>query len=132
MREFKADEVTFKLDVEYEDMSIEGNVMASGDDEADKKAEKWVRDELERGNVWAWACVKVTAKWAGFEGWGVLGGVSCQKAEDFTDDGMDDLTDQAIKHLISNIREAGWKVEATEADVEKAYSRGRLEMIEAA
>lgn len=130
MREFKADEVDFVLGVEFDDLDIEGNVLASGDDEADRNAEEWVRNEVERGNVWAWACVIVTAKWAGFEGWDTLGGVSCKKAEDF--DQFGDLVSNAVKHLIEGIREAGWEVEASEADIKTVVDRGESEVKEAA
>jgi hypothetical protein len=37
-----------------EESAIKGNAMASGDDAADAAAEKWVRDQLDAGNEWAW------------------------------------------------------------------------------
>ena len=52
---------TFWVDVyaHMEDVGIEGNVLASGNDAMDKAAEDLVREELEDGNEWAWCTIQV-------------------------------------------------------------------------
>jgi hypothetical protein len=55
-----APEVTFKLDVEPEDIPVRG-MFESGDAEADKRLEDEIISRADRGDVWAWAYVKVTA-----------------------------------------------------------------------
>lgn len=54
-------QIKYRLEAFPEDISIEGNVLASGNSDEDRKAEQWVRDSLESGNEWAWCSVKVTA-----------------------------------------------------------------------
>jgi hypothetical protein len=76
-------DVTFTVECEPEDIPVEGNALASGDDEADREAEQWVYDQLDAGNEWAWCTVKVTARWGDFEGVDYLGCCSYRSEEDF-------------------------------------------------
>jgi hypothetical protein len=86
LRELRADEVEFVTLCHPEDISIEGNCMASGDDEVDATQEQWVRDQLDGGNEWAWCMVEVVARWKGWEGRDTLGGCSYLSREDFCRD----------------------------------------------
>ncbi len=101
VRELTEDEVTFTLSCEPEDISIEGNAMASGDDEADRAQEQWIRDQLDSGNEWAWCAVTVRAEWEGFHGEDHLGACSYKSAEDFKTPGgyYDDMKATALDAL---------------------------------
>lgn len=44
-----------------EDLEIDGNASASGDDEEDERVCEEIRARLDRGDVWAWCWVKITA-----------------------------------------------------------------------
>jgi len=126
MRKFDPTEVTFTLSAVPDDVPLKGNVMASGDDAADREAEDAVRADLEAGNVWAWASVTVTAKWAGFEGTDNLGGCSYKDEADFREGGYyDDMLAESLADLISNIEDAGWEIEVSEADKAKAVELGK-------
>lgn len=71
------------LEVEMEDTPIRGNVLASGDDAVDRREEDRVINELNSGNVWAWAFVRVIVQWGGFTGQDGLGGCSYESEEAF-------------------------------------------------
>lgn len=60
-RKLKPEDVTFEVFCEPEDQPIEGNAMASGDDRFDEECYQWIRNEIDRGNEWAWCMVTVTA-----------------------------------------------------------------------
>jgi hypothetical protein len=61
MKTIEENGITYTLTIEAEEVPIEGNAMASGDDAEDKKAEEWIRAELKRGNLAVWCCLKVEA-----------------------------------------------------------------------
>ena len=67
------EEVSFRIECSPEEIGIEGNYMASGDDAADKAVEDDILRQLEEGNEWAWCCVRVVAEWEGMEGHDFLG-----------------------------------------------------------
>lgn len=133
MRKFQPNEIRFILYCEPEDMPIRGNVMASGDDEADREAEDAVIADLESGNQWAWCCVTITAEWAGFTGRAVLGGVSHKAAEEFCIPGgyYDDMIHEALADLLNEIKEAGWSLDmgpGDSLDVAKARAHETMEI----
>jgi hypothetical protein len=105
-------DVTFTIECLPEDLSIEGNVMASGDDAFDLECEEKIRKDLDSGNEWAWCCVRVTAEWEApngqtFKGVEHLGGVSCESEKDFTEgqsDYFEDLKAGALEDLNDSIR----------------------------
>lgn len=101
----KIEEVEFVLIVEQEDIPVRGNAMASGDDAADKAYEDEIIERLDNGDVWAWACVCVTATWKGMEGVNYLG-CCCYKDEaDFKAEYgyYKDMKQQAYDDLIKKI-----------------------------
>jgi hypothetical protein len=77
------DEVTFKLTIEDEDIPVRGSAMASGDDKADHACENAIITRLERGDLWAWCCVVVTATWGHWSGADSLGACSYDGETDF-------------------------------------------------
>lgn len=109
------DAVTFKLEIEPEDTPVRGNVMASGDDQADRDLENEIIERLDRGDLWAWCYVKVTASVTmdghTFTGSNAIGGCSyfgtdseCEAA--FKRDYYTDLCDEARENLFTDLRDA--------------------------
>lgn len=100
MTRFNPTTVTFTFEISVDDLTIEGNVLVSGDPQKDREAENWVREQLEAGNAWAWGAVAVTAKWDGFEGVGALGATSHEDAEAFIRDELRHVVKEAVYDLI--------------------------------
>jgi hypothetical protein len=102
-RRFKINEVEFTVTCEPEDIDPHSQF----DD--DSIAEQILKD-LE-WNEWAWCSVKVTAKWAGFEGVDYLGGCSYLDEADFRQPGgyFEDMQKEALTDLKRNIERAGWE-----------------------
>jgi hypothetical protein len=75
-------DVEFEIECVPEDLPIQGNASAI-DDETDAQLERDLREQLERGNEWAWCLVRVTARWAEYEGYDYLGGCSYASKEQF-------------------------------------------------
>lgn len=107
---------TFELRVEPDDTPYVGNCSA-WDPETDRKAEQWIRDELESGNVWAWCQVEVVCTFEGFSGEDHLCGCSYESEESFREDGgyFDDMKVEAFYVLADRLESAGADVEAWEA-----------------
>lgn len=84
-----------------EDIQIEGNASAI-DPETDADNEKWIRDELDSGNEWAWCTVKVTLKWKAWEGTDYLGACSYRSMHEFkSQDGyFPDMVSRAFDELV--------------------------------
>jgi hypothetical protein len=98
--------VTYRIEVEQDDTQVRGNAMASGDDAADKAVEDEILDRLDRGDVWAWAMVKVVAECEGFEGFDTLCGCCYKDEADFKTGGyFEQMKDQAFEDLLNNMGE---------------------------
>lgn len=125
-RLFEPREVEFALGLFPYETPITGNVLASGDYDADQAAEKWVRDQLEAGNEWAWCVVCVTARWAGFEGDDFSGSVSCESFAAFAKDKklLESMIDEAVADLLKQITSEGWKIAVFEGSLIEARQRG--------
>ena len=79
-------EITYTLDIEPEGSLIRGS-FDSGDAEADEQLAQELEERLNRGDLWAWCTVRVTARcvYQGvtFEGHDYLGGCSYAGEQDF-------------------------------------------------
>ena len=114
MRQLPPGEVVFTLECEPEWASIEGNCSAI-DDETDKEVEDWIRDQLSRGNEWAWCSVVVRARWNGFEGSDCLGRCSYVCEADFRAGGyFDDMKAAALAELNRHIQATAQRLEELE------------------
>jgi hypothetical protein len=114
-RRFEPQEVKISIHVEYEDIPVRGNAMASEDSEYDEKVENEIIDDLESGNIFAWCTAVVKSRWAGFEGIDSLGGISCSNEEDFLKLVRDHaMISEAISHLIQEVRGHGWYIDVPE------------------
>jgi hypothetical protein len=106
MRELTESDVTFCITCAPEDLQIEGNCLASGDDEVDRQAAESIRADLESGNEWAWCRVIVTAEWEGRLGADSLGGCSYANEGDFKTGGyFEDMKRAALADLNQQIAE---------------------------
>jgi hypothetical protein len=102
-----ADEVTFTITAEVDELPVRSNAMASGDDAADKETEDEILARLDRGDVWAWACVTVTACWRNWTGSTSLGTCSYANERDFKRDAYyDDMRADALDELNVRVRDA--------------------------
>ena len=99
--------VTYHIVVEQDDLTVRGNAMVSGDDAADKEIEDEILSRLNRGDVWAWAWVKVVASCQGFEGYDTLGGCCYKDEEDFKKDGyFESMKAEALHELKRHLENA--------------------------
>lgn len=98
-------EVTYTIEAFPEEIEIEGNASAV-DPETDKETCDWIRSQLDRGNVWAWAWVKVTARYGEFEGSAGIGCCSFESESDFERCYGDDLRREALADLIQGLHNA--------------------------
>lgn len=105
-RELTADDVEFIIENEPEDTPIEGNASAI-DEKTDRKVAKSIRDQLRRGNTWAWCRVKVSACWNGFAGSDYLGCCSYRSEKDFKTHGpLHDMRAEALAALNALLEES--------------------------
>lgn len=104
VRKLTAEEVEFTVEAEQDDIPIRGS-FSSGDDEADEQLAKEIERRLNCGDVWAWASVKVTAKWKGYKGVDYLGACSYKDEADFKQDGgyYGDMKERALEDLNESI-----------------------------
>ena len=120
MRKLRADEVTFTLKIEPEEMCVRGNALASDDPELDRALEDEIIARLDAGDLWAWCCVIVEAHWRGFVGGDSLGGCCYADEKDFKAGGyFDDMQTTALDALQAAVERAvaeGAKIEAALAD----------------
>lgn len=99
------DDCEFRVDCLPEISPIKGNVLASGDDEEDRKEEERVQSELDSGNEWAWCIVRVTCRWRGFEGTDTLGACSYADKRDFVNNSSyyDDMRGEAYDAMLREV-----------------------------
>jgi hypothetical protein len=61
LRRITREDVTITITPEPEETPVKDNAVASGDDDFDHGVENEILARLDRGDVWAWATVKVSA-----------------------------------------------------------------------
>lgn len=109
LRPIRTEDVEWEIVCEPESTPLEGNVLASGDDDEDAAAEEWVRDQLDSGNEWSWCIVRVVGRWRGLTEWECLGGCSYRSEEDFKEGGYyEDMRSEVLRRLqetASNVAE---------------------------
>jgi len=115
IRKLKPEEVTFSISVEMDDTPVRGNALASGDSYVDRQEEDLILKQLNNGNIWAWACVKVTATWKGYSEYDILGGCSYESEEEFKADCYyEDMKDRALEELQNKLESAAKDLEGLE------------------
>ena len=93
-------DVIIKVGHEPEYLPVRGNVLASGDETADKLAEEETLARINEGDEWAWCMVRVTVRWGDFNHEVHLGGCSYLNEEEFRAcPCFDDLVDEGLCEL---------------------------------
>ncbi|MHC4121721.1 MAG: hypothetical protein ACYSWO_29975, partial [Planctomycetota bacterium] len=104
---FDDSKVSFEIEVWQDDACVRGNAMCSGDDDFDREVEDTIIDRLDGGDVWAWATVRVVARYDGIddiEGDDYLGCCNYADEADFKAGGYcDDMCDVAKEALIAEL-----------------------------
>lgn len=99
--------VSYSIEAEVERIDVRGNAMCSGDNDFDKEVEDRILARLDDGDVWAWASVKVTARYDGIdgiEGVDYLGCCSYADEADFRNcPYYDDMKDIARENLYAQL-----------------------------
>jgi len=88
---FDDSKVSYRIFAEQDDLPVRGNAMCSGDDDFDRQVEDAILARLDDGDVWAWASVKVEARYEGVDtfndedivGVDYLGACNYKDEEDF-------------------------------------------------
>lgn len=94
------EDIDFTIEALEEISSVEGNALASGDDEQDRKAEEYIYRQLEAGNEWAWCCVRVRGWYYGLSAEEYLGCCSYKSREDFENGGyFEDMRNAVLEDL---------------------------------
>lgn len=108
--------LTYKIEIEPEQISVRGYAMASKDEKYDAEIENEILKRLECGDTWAWCTVCVVASIGEHEGRAYLGGCSYKDEEDFKTGGYwDSMKEDALFELKAELkREAKVGEEAEE------------------
>ncbi len=107
----KNTEIKYTIYAEFEDVPVRGNAMCSDDPVLDKEVEDAILKRLDDNDVWAWACVRVTAEvnGAGHDliGEDFLGCCNYEGEEEFKQsDYYEDMCFAARVDLVNKLREA--------------------------
>ena len=106
IRTLSENEVEFDINCLPEFLPVRGNVMATDEPDLDREAEDEILAKLERGDEWAWCCVRVTARWNGHMGMEHLGGCSYENEADFRRcEYFEDMKAQALEDLNRNLQD---------------------------
>lgn len=127
-RKLKLSDVEITVTCEPEELEIRGNAIASGDAELDRTVEDEIIAKL-NGNPWVWCCVKVTARFNGFEGTAYLGGCSYESEADFVNKSgyYEDLADEALQDLNREISKTAARIpHPTRASVDPLTGKPRV------
>lgn len=105
LRELTAEEVKFTTVIDPEDsITPEGNVLDSGNEEADRQATQEVIERLESGDHLAWCMITVVAEWKEFEGFNHLGACSFSPFPEGQEE-IDEFTGTMRKDALAHLNE---------------------------
>lgn len=100
MKKLTAKDVRFTVTAEQDCIPVRGNALASGNAAMDRETEDEIIARLNRGDVWAWACVIVEAHYRGLKGLTSMGACSYEDEADFRADGyFADMCEEALDDL---------------------------------
>lgn len=100
-----ADKIIIRIDIEPEDMPIEGS-FGYDTEEENAAAVKYVRDQIDAGNPVAWCHVKVTARLGPFIACDALGGCSYASLDDLKRDLLPDMQAETLRGLRTSMKDA--------------------------
>ena len=98
-------DVEFEIEATQDDLRIEGNA-------GSEESEKWINEQLDAGNVWAWASVHITGRFEGLEADDYLGACSYESEEAFKQAGgyYDDMRQQIVDDLNAQLEKLADKL----------------------
>lgn len=86
IRKLTADEVEFTIEIGAESIPI-ADQFETGDASQDQEIVDGIQKQLDAGNLWAWCCVQVTARWGDWTATDYLGACSYASEAKFRADG---------------------------------------------
>ena len=103
--------ISYKVEFLPEDLQVRGNAISSGDEETDKRVEDEIIRRLDRDDISAWFCAKVTCTVVEgdytFNGVDFLGACSYNSEQEFLEsDVVEDMKKEAYSGAVHSIREA--------------------------
>lgn len=125
--------VEFNVEACQEYTEVRGNAMCSGDDDYDRKVEDRILANLDDGNVWTWASIRVSASIDGIECADYLGCCSYKDEEDFLKDVYYlDMKCEALSNLRAKYEDSMRAIERAEEELasERATYDKRISQIE--
>lgn len=112
LRDLREDEVEFEIVLMEEDPCLVRGSFATDEPEKDRELEEDILRRLRDGDQWAWCCVKVVARWNGFEAFDTLGCCSYESEKDFKRGGYwEDMKAEALRGLNEEARAAFDRIE---------------------
>lgn len=112
LRKLTMEEAKVALRTEWDETPVRGNALASGNDDLDRETEDEILARLDRGDIWAWCLVIVTADWEAFRGEATLGCCCYEDEADFKKGGYwEDLQKEALSDLNAQVVAAYAKIE---------------------
>ncbi len=107
METINKNNIEIEVIAEYETMQLEGNAIDSGDADFDRETCDKIREDLDSGNVWAWAQVEVKCTYKGIlTASDYLGGCSYASEDDFRSDGyFTDMVGACVTELNNQLKE---------------------------
>jgi hypothetical protein len=117
--EFLKDNAKIEFTAEGEHIPVRGNALDSGDDAEDKKAEDYIIEQLNKGNLSNWFSAKISATYDNFHGVDYLGCCSYASFEEFQKDAYyTSMVEQAIEDLAGQILSRKYDLDKIERLVE--------------
>jgi len=96
-----------RIEVEQDELDVRGNALVSGDDATDRECEDEIIARLNRGDVWAWAHVRVVVTDGEYEGSDSLGTCSYEDERDFRKCGYySDMVQNALDEFKRQVESA--------------------------
>lgn len=118
-------QVNYTVRIEPETVPVKGNASAL-DPATDRLTEKWIGEELARGNQWAWCAVVVKAEYAGYVGFDYLGCCSYASEEDFRASVyFEDMKQEAFGNLMGHLRDIRAKGNRANAVLQELETLGK-------
>jgi len=103
--------ISYKVEFLPEDLQVRGNAISSGDEETDKRVEDEIIRRLDRDDISAWFCAKVTCAVVEgdhiFTGVDYLGANSYNSEQEFLEsDVMEDMKIEAYSEALYAVNDA--------------------------
>lgn len=120
--------ISIKWNFEVDDAPLHGNLVATGDEVADRNIEREAMERLERGDVWVWFMAmceaSITVDGETFVGRSSLGGCSYRDRADFMKDAGAELQGLAVEYLYKALQPDTKRMQAAAKAVHLIATQG--------